>query len=69
LVAGGLVDALLDGDATSVERIAARFTGMVFPGDDLETVARRADGGGYRFETTRPGGSVVMEGTIRRRGF
>ncbi|MBU1227931.1 MAG: MaoC family dehydratase [Actinobacteria bacterium] len=49
--------------------VGNRFTGMVFPGDDLETVARRADEGGYRFETTRPGGSVVMAGTIRRRGL
>jgi len=66
LVSGGLVNDLLDGDAGRLRRLWVRFTGMVTPGSDLETVAWNGDSG-YAFETTRPDGTMVMTGTIQPR--
>lgn len=66
LVAGGLVDELLDGDAGRFRRLGVRFTGMVTPGSDLETAAWKSDSG-FAFETTRPDGTMVMAGTIQSR--
>ncbi|MCJ7725006.1 MAG: MaoC family dehydratase N-terminal domain-containing protein [Acidimicrobiia bacterium] len=66
LVAGGLIDALFDGDATRLRRIGVRFTGMVTPGSDLATVVWQGEAG-YAFETTAPDGAVVMTGTIQPR--
>ena len=43
LVTGGLVDALLDGNATRLQRLAVRFTGMVLPGDDVDGHLRPPD--------------------------
>jgi len=67
IVTGGLVDALFDGDATHLKRLAVRFTGMVAPGDDVGTIVWAPDEDGYPFETIRPDGTVVMSGTIQRR--
>ncbi len=63
LVAGGLVRELCGGDPAALRRLAVRFTDMVFPGSDLETVVR-GDAGRYRFETTRPDGTIVMSGEL-----
>jgi acyl dehydratase len=67
LVTGGLVDALVEGDATRLSRLAVRFTGMVFPGSDVETTVWEGSGGVSPFETTGPDGALVMSGTFERR--
>ena len=64
IVSGGLVDELAGSDATRVKRIQVRFTDMVIPGSDLTTVVHASDGDSYLFETTRPDGTVVMNGLI-----
>ena len=63
LVAGGLVEHIVDGDPARVRRIKVRFTEVVFPGTDIETTVWGADGG-HRFETVRPDGKVVMRGVF-----
>ena len=62
LVAGALVDEVLDG--APVRRLAARFTGMVMPGDDVTTTVWEDAGDGFPFESVRSDGTVVMTGTI-----
>lgn len=67
LVTGGLVERLAGGDPAKVRRIKVRFTDVVFPGSDLETRVWDA-GEGYRFETLRPDGKVVMRGEFETTG-
>ena len=43
MVCKALVDTLLDGDVTRVAGFAARFAGVVFPGETLRTRAWRRD--------------------------
>lgn len=64
IVSGGLVDELAGSDAARVTRIQVRFTDMVIPGSDLNTVVHVSDGDSYLFETTRPDGAVVMSGLV-----
>ncbi len=64
IVSGGLVDELAGGDPGRIARIQVRFTGMVFPGSDLETAVLVSDDNSFVFETTRPDGSVVMTGLV-----
>jgi acyl dehydratase len=67
LVAGGLVDALLDGEAARLKRLAVRFTGMVIPGEKVATVARHDGPGRWAFETSCPDGSKAMTGLLEAR--
>lgn len=64
IVSGGLVDELADGDPALISRIQLRFTDMVIPGSDLETVVFASDRDAFLFETTRPDGNVVMVGSV-----
>ncbi|MFQ5947287.1 MAG: MaoC/PaaZ C-terminal domain-containing protein [Acidimicrobiia bacterium] len=71
LVSGGLVDRLAAGDPTRLVRLKARFTDLVFPGDDLSTVVWNSSGPlsesqaqAFLFETTRPGGTIVISGAL-----
>lgn len=67
LVTGGLVAGVLGGDPARVRRLAARFTGMVHPGEDVTTTVWEDAGDGYPFETVTSDGTVVMTGTIEPR--
>lgn len=55
-----------DSDVTRLRRLAVRFAGLVFPGDDLQTRIRRigtADGvTAYAFETVRGDDVVLSDG-------
>jgi acyl dehydratase len=51
IVGKALVDELLDGDATRMRAWGVRFTGVVFPGETLRTVAWR-DGARFFVQTT-----------------
>jgi acyl dehydratase len=51
MVAKGLVDTLLDGDAARLRAFEVRFAGTVFPGETLRTSVWR-DGEGYALVTT-----------------
>jgi acyl dehydratase len=68
LVAGGLVGSLAGGDPTRLRRLAVRFTGVVFPGDDLSTTVWESDGNRRVFETERTDGTVVMVGSVEVAG-
>jgi len=67
IVSGGLVDALAGGDPARIGRLRVRFTEMVFPGSDLETLVFASDGDLFVFETSRPDGNVVMTGLVEVR--
>jgi acyl dehydratase len=47
------------GDTGRLRSLAARFSGVVFPGDELTTSGWR-DGGGWIVQVTRQDGSVVL---------
>lgn len=65
LVAGGLVRLAAGGDVTRLRSLDVRFTGMVFPPSQLETVIWGSEPPGrFVFETTRPGGTAVLVGTF-----
>ena len=51
-----LIDRCLDGDGSAVRRYRARFTGMVFPGETLESQIRS------------DGRTIAAEVTVRERG-
>lgn len=54
-----VVDALLGGEAATISRVAARFTGTVVPGETLRVTAWRA-GGGAVFEATTSAARPVL---------
>ena len=66
LVAGPLLDRLGGGDPERLRALRVRFTGMVFPGDDLTTSVW--DGTTAVFETRRPDGTAVMAGSLAVEG-
>jgi acyl dehydratase len=66
LVAGPLLDRLAGGDPERLRAMRVRFTGMVFPGDDLTTSVW--SGAAVEFETRRDDGSTVMSGTMEVEG-
>lgn len=61
----GAVDGLAGGDPTRVKRVAARFSKMVFPGQELTTKFwKEGSGDGattYGFETYNPDGEAVIK--------
>ena len=63
LVAGGLVQRLAGGDVGRLRRLQARFTDMVFPGDDVTTTVWES-AHGYGFETRRDDGTTVLRGAV-----
>jgi acyl dehydratase len=48
------------GDPGKLASFAARFSGVVFPGDTLVTSGWRADGGRWVIQVAKPDGSVVL---------
>ena len=63
LVTSGLVEGIAGGDPSRVHRVKVRFTDVVFPGSDLVTTVWESVGS-HGFETVRPDGKVVMQGTF-----
>lgn len=53
------VEGLCSGDSTRLRRLAARFSAVVLPGDELTTRFRPA-GAGYTFETANGRGETVL---------
>jgi acyl dehydratase len=51
-----VVDHALDGDVTPVKRYQARFSGVVFPGETIET------------SMWREGDKIIMRATAKERG-
>jgi acyl dehydratase len=64
LVAGRLLDRLAGGEPERLRSLRVRFTGMVFPGDDLTTSVWPT----ARFETRRADGTAVMAGSLEIEG-
>ncbi|MGH2729477.1 MAG: MaoC/PaaZ C-terminal domain-containing protein [Actinomycetota bacterium] len=65
----GAVDGLAGGDPTRVKRVAARFSKIVFPGQELTTKFWAEGDGTYGFETYNPdGAAVIKNGTVEISG-
>ena len=70
IVLRAVVDGLLDGDAAQVRSVAARFTGVVFPGETIRVLAW-ADGAEIRVEAAvadgeRAGSPVLSDCVVSR---
>jgi len=60
----GLVQQVSDSDVTRVRRIAARFSRIVLPGQDLETRIWKTGVGTYAFETTAGDDLALTDGVL-----
>jgi acyl dehydratase len=67
IVAKSLTHALLDGDVSPFGSFDARFTGVVYPGETLQTSVWTLDDGSFAFTTAileRPGSIVLSDGSL-----
>ncbi|MGH9053080.1 MAG: MaoC/PaaZ C-terminal domain-containing protein [Acidimicrobiia bacterium] len=68
LVSGGLVDHLMQGDPERLERLAARFTLPVRPGDEISTTVWAVERpGAFVYEVARPDERVAVVGELEAR--
>ena len=68
LVSGGLVDHLMHGDPEGLERLSARFTLPVRPGDEISTTVWALERpGAFVYEVARPDERVAVVGELEQR--
>lgn len=59
-----ILQAVCGGDPARLRKLAARFTGVVFPGDELTTTGWQLEPGKYAIRVTKQDGTIVLSNSL-----